>query len=188
MAESPVFMFHKPRGVVVTRSDELGRRTVFDILPAWVRDDGWQAVGRLDLDTRGLLLLTRDGQLQEALARPGAHDKVYEVWIRGSITPAQIAQLLAGVPTAQGAMRAYAIHPMGGVGAKSRLMVTLREGRNRQLRRMFGALKDERTGATLKVVDIKRIAFGPIRLDIPSRQWRWLTPAECTALGIVASA
>lgn len=175
-------MFHKPKGVVVTRSDERGRRTVYDVLPAWVRDDGWKPVGRLDLDSRGLLLFVRDGKLQEALSRPGAHEKVYEVWVRGRVTDAQITALRIGVETAQGTMRAKDVQPQGGTGAKSRLVVTLAEGKNRQIRRMLGALKDEQTGKALKVLELKRTSFGPLRLDIESGKWRWLTAVECHAL------
>ncbi|MBK8206831.1 MAG: rRNA pseudouridine synthase [Planctomycetes bacterium] len=184
--DSPVFVFHKPRACVVTRSDERGRRTVFDLLPAWVRDEGWQAVGRLDMDSRGLLLFVRDGALQEQLSRPGLHDKVYEVWVRGRVTPAHIAALLAGVGTSLGVMRAKAVELKGGAGPKSRVLVTLNEGQNRQVRRMFGALEDPQTGKALKVTDLKRTALGPLQLDVASGAWRWLTPAECDALGISA--
>jgi 23S rRNA pseudouridine2605 synthase len=182
MTPSPIFIFHKPRGCVVTRSDELGRRTVFDLLPAWVLAEGWKPVGRLDLDSRGLLLFTRDGKLQEALTRPGAHDKTYEVWVRGRVSDDQLKQLQRGVPTAQGVMRAKAVEAKGGAGPKSRLLVTLDEGRNRQVRRMFGALKDATTGKPLKVLELKRMSFGPIKLDIPSSHWRWLTAEEVAAL------
>lgn len=182
MTPSPIFIFHKPRGCVVTRSDELGRRTVFDLLPGWVLAEGWKPVGRLDLDSRGLLLFTRDGKLQEALTRPGAHDKTYEVWVRGRVSDDQLKQLKRGVPTAQGVMRAKAVEAKGGAGPKSRLLVTLDEGRNRQVRRMFGALKDATTGKPLKVLELKRLSFGPIKLDIPSSHWRWLTAEEVAAL------
>lgn len=176
-------MFHKPRGCVVTRSDERGRRTVFDLLPAWVAAQGWQAGGRLDMDTRGLLLLVNDGKLQEQLSRPGLHAKCYEAWVRGRVTPAHVAQLLAGVDSPVGRLRAAAVDLRGGSGGKSRVLVTLHEGKNRQIRRMFGALKDE-SGRAMKVTDLKRTSFGSIQLDIASGQWRWLTEAEHAALGV----
>lgn len=181
-AASPIFMFHKPKGVVVTRSDERGRRTVFDVLPAWVRDEGWQAVGRLDMDSRGLLLFVQDGKLQEQLARPGSHDKTYEVWVRGHVTDEQAAELKRGVETAEGVMRAKDVQLKGGAGPKSRVLVTLDEGKNRQIRRMFGALNDRQTGKPLKVLELKRITFGPIQLDIESGNWRWLTDEEVAAI------
>lgn len=176
-----MLMFHKPKGVVVTRSDERGRRTVFDLLPTCVRDHGWQAIGRLDKDTRGLLLLTQDGKLQEALSRPGSIEKVYEVWVRGRVTPEHVQALLQGVPTALGPMRAHAVESKGGAGGKSRVLVTLKEGQNRQIRRMFSALKDD-AARPLKVTDLKRTRIGPLELDIESGQWRMLTDAEVTAL------
>lgn len=181
--ESPVFMFHKPRACVVTRADEHGRRTVFDLLPGWVRDEGWQAVGRLDMDSRGLLLFVRDGALQERLSRPGLHDKVYEVWVRGRVTPAHIAALRAGIETPLGVMRAKAVELKGGAGPKSRVLVTLDEGQNRQILRMFSALEDPQTGKALKVTDLKRTEMGPLQLDVASGTWRWLTAVECAALG-----
>lgn len=177
-----LLMFHKPKGVVVTRSDELGRRTVYDLLPPWVRDHGWQAIGRLDKDTRGLLLFTDDGKQQEQLSRPGSVAKVYEVWVRGQVSDAHIAKLLAGVTTPIGTMSAHAVERKGGGGHKSRLLVTLKEGQNRQIRRMFAALKDEQTGSFLKVTDLKRISIGVLNLDVQSGQWRALTEAEEAAL------
>lgn len=175
--ESPIFMFHKPKGVTVTRDDERGAKTVYDLLPEWVHDGGWIPVGRLDKDTRGLLLFVQDGKLMDALSRPGAHAKIYEVWVRGRVTDAHIAALLKGVSTPLGEMRASHVELKGGVGPKSRVLVTLEEGKNRQIRRLFSALKDEH-GRALKVVELKRVQFGHIKLDIASGQWRWLNEAE----------
>ena len=182
MAAAEILLFHKPRGLIVTSRDERGRRTVFDALPSWVRERGFMPVGRLDLDSRGLLLFTPDGKLQEALARPGSHVKVYEVWVRGTVTAEQARQLEQGVPTPLGEMAAEQVELKGGVGPKSRLLVTLREGKNRQIRRMLAALTGAQTGKPLKVLELKRVAFGPLRLDVPSGQWRMLTEAECAAL------
>jgi 23S rRNA pseudouridine2605 synthase len=75
--EQRLLVFHKPKGVVVTRSDNLGRRTVYDCLPSWIKANGWIPVGRLDADTRGLLLFTTDGKLLERLTRPGTCIKTY---------------------------------------------------------------------------------------------------------------
>jgi 23S rRNA pseudouridine2605 synthase len=179
--ESTIFMFHKPKGVTVTRDDERGAKTVYDVLPDWVRDGGWIPVGRLDKDTRGLLLFVQDGKLMDALSRPGAHAKIYEVWVRGRVTEVHAAALLKGVQTPLGEMRAGRVEFKGGVGPKSRVLVTLEEGKNRQIRRLFAALKDEK-GRALKVLDLKRVQFGPLNLDIPSGQWRWLTTLECAGL------
>ena len=80
-----ILMFHKPKGVVVTRSDELGRRTVYDLLPDWVRTEGWQPVGRLDRDSRGLLLFVEDPLLIDKLTKPDSMAKIYDVWVRGHV-------------------------------------------------------------------------------------------------------
>lgn len=179
-----VLMFHKPRGLVVTMRDERGRKTVYGALPAWVRDEGFRAVGRLDRDSRGLLLFTDDGKAAELLSRPGVHDKTYEVWVRGKVTLAHGEELRAGVKTALGVMRAAGVELLGGVAHKSRVVVTLNEGKNRQVRRMFGALKDPASGASLKVVELKRVAIGPLKLDVASGQWRELSASECGSLGL----
>jgi 23S rRNA pseudouridine2605 synthase len=160
---------NKPRGYVVTRRDERGRRTVYDLLPEWAR--AWVPVGRLDADSKGLLLLTRDGALVEALTRPGACDKTYEVWVRGRVTDEHLASL-----------RAKSVERLGGAGPKSRLRVVLNEGKNRQVRRMFGALRDPKFGTPLKVVKLTRIAIGPLKLDVPSGRWRFLTASETARL------
>jgi len=177
-----VIMFHKPRGLVVTLRDERGRRTVYDALPAWVRGHGLRAVGRLDQDSRGLLLFTDDGKLAERLLRPGGHLKTYEVWVRGRVTEEHRGGMLRGVKTASGVMKAAAVELRGGAGPKSRLVVTLAEGKNRQIRRMLGALTDPQRGTPLKVLELKRTGFGPLQLDIASGQWRELTPDELAAL------
>ena len=180
-----VIAFHKPKGVVVTRSDERGRRTVYDVLPGWVREDGWVPVGRLDRATRGLILLVRDGRLVELLTRPGGCTRTYEAWVRGRATDEHLAAILRGVTPrgkAAGPMRAVRVERLGAAGPKTRLIVELDEGRNREIRRMFGALSDPDRGTPLKVADLKRTAFGPIRLDVPSGAWRPLTDAETRAL------
>lgn len=177
-----VLMFHKPRAVVVTRMDERGRRTIYDLLPEWVISEGWVPVGRLDRDSKGLLLLVDDGSLVERLGAPGAHQKVYEVWIRGRVTEDQIGLLQKGVPTSVGTLRCVSANVIRVVGPRTELRVILDEGKNRHIRRMFGALRDPQQGTPLKVMELKRIEFGPIRLDIPSGKWRFLTSQEMDML------
>lgn len=175
-------LLHKPKGAVVTRSDELGRKTVYDLLPVWVAAGGWVPVGRLDRDTRGLLLFVRDGRLVEALTRPGGLVRTYEAWVRGHVQPSHLPALLDGVATPAGFLRCLRAELVGYQGPKTRLRVELDEGRNRHVRRLFGALRDERHGTPLKVVDLKRVACGPVTLDVPSGQWRFLEPEEEAAL------
>ena len=81
---------NKPKGYIVTRSDERGRKTVYDLLPAWVFNDGWMPIGRLDLESKGLLLFTQDGQIGNYLTTPGGCVKIYEILVRGHVTEQHI--------------------------------------------------------------------------------------------------
>ena len=175
-------MFHKPKGAIVTLSDEKSRKTVYDILPRFVLEDNWIPVGRLDKDSRGLLLFTREGGLSELLTQPGKFSKFYEVGIRGRITEEQLRQILQGVKTPIGMLSFKGVKTIGYAGPKTRLLVELAEGKNRHIRRIFGALKDQQFHTPLKVLDLKRVQIGTVKLDIPSSQWRFLTHEEENAL------
>ena len=175
---SRLFLLNKPKGYVVTRSDEKGRKTVYDLLPPWAHDDGWMPVGRLDLDSKGLLLFTQDGKIADHLTRPGSCHKVYEVWVRGHVNAEHTVQLLAGIEDQGELLKAVRVEIKGGAGPKTRLEVELDEGKNRHIRRMFGELKDPKFGTPLKVLELKRTAIGPLKLDVDSGKWRLLTPAE----------
>ena len=137
-------VFHKPRGVVTTRRDPEGRRTVYDVLGE--DGDGLVAVGRLDLATSGLLLLTSDTSLADWITDP-VHQvpRVYAVTVRGRIAVAELARL-PGVTLRKVSAR------------ESHLMVELREGRNRQVRRMFDAIGHE-------VTRLKRVKLGSLELE-----------------------
>jgi len=165
---------HKPKGYVVTRSDEKGRKTVYDLLPPWAYDDHWMPIGRLDLDSKGLLLFTQDGKISDQLSRPGSCHKVYEVWVRGHVGPEHTVQMLEGVKVQGESLKAARVEIKGGAGPKTRLEVELDEGKNRHIRRMFGELKDPKFGTPLKVMELKRTAIGPLKLDVESGQWRYL--------------
>lgn len=175
-------MFHKPKGVVVTTKDERGRRTVYDYLPRWAWRESWRPVGRLDRDSRGLLLFTQDGKMVELLTRPHLCSKTYEAWVRGKLTASHIATVKAGVLSKGELLKAKEVRLLGSVGPKSWVQVVLEEGKNRHLRRLFAELKDPLHGTSLKVMDLKRIAIGSVKLDIPSGTWRFLTPAEVESL------
>lgn len=177
-----ILLFHKPRSIVVSRQDERGRKTVYSVLPEWVRTEDWVPIGRLDRDTRGLLLLVKDHALVDALAAPDKLKKTYEVWVRGHVRPEHVEQIKRGIPSPVGKLMAENVEIAGFIGPKTKLKVVLNEGKNRHIRRMFGALKDLKTGTPLKVVDLKRIQFGNIALDIPSGQWRLLSDQEVDAL------
>jgi 23S rRNA pseudouridine2605 synthase len=163
-------VFHKPLGVVTTAKDEEGRRTVFDFLP---RAEGLTYVGRLDVMTTGLLLLTTDGDAVQRLTHPKYHvPRRYTALVHGLPT-AQIAEAvrrpvsLDGRPVVPVAVR---VRP--GVEGRSILDVTFAEGRRHVVRRWAEALG-------LKVERLARLAYGPIRLgELPVGKWRNLTPAE----------
>lgn len=169
---------NKPKGYVVTRSDELGRKTVYDLLPDWVFHDGWMPIGRLDLESKGLLLFTTNGKIGDALTKPGNCIKVYEIWVRGHVTDEHIAQSLKGVQSPHGLLKALEVEKISIGGAKTKLKVVIDEGKNRHIRRLFGALKDPKFGTPLKVLDLNRISIGSFKLNIESGQWRYLTLEE----------
>jgi len=169
---------HKPKGYLVTRSDDLGRKTVYDLLPEWAYSKGWMPVGRLDLDSKGLLLFTRDGQISHILTTPGSCRKVYEIWVRGHVTEAHIAEAKRGVESKHGLLKALVVEKIGMGGAKTKLRVIIDEGKNRHFRRLFGAMQDPKFGTALKVLELKRVSIGGLTLDIPSGAWRYLTIDE----------
>lgn len=169
---------NKPKGYVVTRSDELGRKTVYDLLPGWVFDNGWMPIGRLDLESKGLLLFTHDGQFGNALTQPGKCIKVYEIWVRGHVTDEHITMAMSGVENKGELLKALSVEVKGFGGAKTKLQVRIDEGKNRHIRRLFGSLKDPKFGTPLKVLDLKRISIGSFDLDLESGKWRYLSQAE----------
>ena len=173
---------NKPKGYVVTRSDELGRKTVYDLFPDWVYRDGWMPVGRLDLESTGLLLFTPDGKIGDALTKPGGCIKVYEIWVRGHVTDEHIAMAKKGVESTVGLLKATSIEKTGVGGAKTKLRVEIDEGKNRHIRRLFGAMNDPKFGTPLKVLKLKRICIGSFTLDLEAGKWRYLSLEEERAL------
>lgn len=179
-----ILLFHKPKAVTVSGASQDGQKTVYDILPEWVKADGWVPVGRLDRDSRGLLLFVRDRSLVDKLSKPGAYLKTYDVWIRGRVNDAHLQSIRSGIPTPVGVLTCHEIEALGSTGPKQHLRVVLSEGKNRHIRRMFGALKDAVHGTPLKVVELQRTQFGDIHLDIPSGHWRMLRETEIQSLKI----
>ncbi|HEY7161191.1 MAG TPA: pseudouridine synthase, partial [Acidobacteriota bacterium] len=167
---------------VVTRQDELGRKTVYDVLPEWVRNEGWQPVGRLDRDSRGLLLFVEDPSLIDKLTKPDSIAKIYDVWVRGHVNNDHLVAMKSGVETPIGILQCAEVEILGIVGPKTHLRVTLFEGKNRQIRRIFGALLDSEKNTPLKVLELKRTHFGSLELDVPSGQWRFLNANEIEKL------
>jgi 23S rRNA pseudouridine2605 synthase len=177
-----LILFHKPKGYIVTRKDEKERKTVYQALPPFVMKHRWVPIGRLDKDSRGLLLFTRDGKLVDLLTEPGRCEKTYEVVIRGRISDENLSRALIGIPTTIGILKVHGITKKREIGPKTQLEVVLREGKNRHLRRLFHALDDPIYHTPLKVLDLKRVKIGPLALDVPVGDWRFLTLEEETQL------
>ena len=169
---------NKPKGYLVTRSDDLGRKTVYNLLPQWVFDDQWMPIGRLDLESKGLLLFTQDGQTGHKLTKPGNCTKIYEIWVRGHVTDEHITQAKKGVKSKDDLLKALVVEKIGMGGAKTKLRIQINEGKNRHIRRLFGAMKDNKFGTPLKVLDLKRVSIGALKLDIESSKWRFLSLEE----------
>ena len=157
-------LLNKPKGYVTTRSDEKGRKTIYDLLPPSLQH--LHAVGRLDMHTSGLLLLTNDTQLSAHLTDPAnAFERVYVVTVRGKMTAEQAAQLKVGVQEGREVLQAKGIVLRKISNRESHLLVTLVEGKNREIRRMFKVLGHE-------VTALKRIRFGPWELgNLQSGEW-----------------
>jgi pseudouridine synthase len=162
--------FHKPLGVVTTASDEAGRRTVFDFL-----DDttGLTYVGRLDVATTGLLLLTTDGEAVHRLTHPKYHIQRHYIALVHGASTADLATRAAGrVKVDDRPVVPTRVQVKPGRDGRSILEVTLIEGRNRIVRRWVEAM-----GA--KVERLARVSYGPVRLgELRPGEWRPLTPAE----------
>jgi len=173
-----LIVLNKPKGYIVTRSDELNRKTVYKLLPSWVFDDGWMPIGRLDLESRGLLLFTQNGKIGNVLTKPGNCIKIYEIWVRGHVTDEHITLALKGVDSKHGLLKAKKVERISFGGAKTKLRIQIDEGKNRHIRRMFGALKDPKFGTPLKVLTLTRISIGSFKADIQSANWRYLTIQE----------
>jgi 23S rRNA pseudouridine2605 synthase len=173
---------NKPKGYLVTRADDLGRKTVYDLLPEWVFHDQWMPIGRLDLDSKGLLLFTRNGKVGNVLTTPGNCIKVYEIWVRGHVTPEHIKTAMQGVQSPHGILKALEVEKISMGGAKTKLRVKIDEGKNRHIRRLFGALNDPKYGTPLKVLSLCRISIGNFSLDIEASKWRFLSIEEEKAL------
>ena len=159
------FLFHKPKGVITTHSDEKGRKTIFDVLPT---DLGYMhAVGRLDQATSGLLLLTNDSILSSYLTDP-AHKvmRTYLVSVRGEFTMAQAIEATAGVLDGGERLQCHTVKIQKSSGRESHLEVVLIQGKNREIRRLFKAQGHE-------VTRLRRIQYGPFKLeDLLSGAWR----------------
>jgi 23S rRNA pseudouridine2605 synthase len=168
-------LLYKPTGYITTYKDPQGRPTVYDL----VADVGTfvSPVGRLDLDTSGLLLMTNDNRFAERVTNPDSHvPKTYLVKASAVLTDAQLRQLREGIELSDGPTRPAEVTRLRDSAKYTHFELTLTEGRNRQVRRMVEAL-----GA--RVLKLVRVRIGALAIGkLPIGRWRHLTPAEITRL------
>lgn len=168
-----VLIYHKPTGEVVTRNDPEDRPVVFKKLPK-LQTGRWIAVGRLDINTQGLLLFTNNGELANRLMHPSSEiDREYAVRVLGEVTAENLAQLKKGVQLEDGLAKFDDIQFNGGEGANHWYHVTVTEGRNRLVRRLWEALE-------FQVSRLMRVRYGPVFLPdgLGARQTHELTAKE----------
>lgn len=174
-AERIYLLLYKPTGYITTYKDPEGRPTVYDLLREL--DTFVVPVGRLDLDTSGLLLLTNDTQFAERIMNPDFHvPKTYQVKASTLLAEEQLDQLRKGVELSDGPTRPAKVRRVRDSGKYTHFEITLTEGRNRQVRRMVEAI-----GA--RVLKLVRVRIGDIAIgDLPIGQWRLLTRRELAML------
>jgi pseudouridine synthase len=174
-ARKVYLLLYKPKGYLTTYTDPQGRPTVYDL----VRDAGvWVVpVGRLDLDTTGLLIMTNDTEFAERLTNPEYKvPKTYRAKCADRLTDEQIARLRDGVELSDGPTRSARVERLRDSGKYTHIELTIGEGRNRQVRRMVEAIGS-------KALKLTRVAIGPIRIgDLQIGKWRHLAAAEMRAL------
>lgn len=173
----PVYLLlYKPTGVLTSRAPDVkGRPTVYDLLPE--SEDLIHPVGRLDVDTSGLLIVTNDSQLAEALTNPGFKvPKTYLVKASTGLTDEQLSALRDGPMLRDGTTERALVKRLRDPGGRTVFEITITEGRNRQVRRMVEAIGS-------KVVSLARIALGPLTIEgLQPGTWRPLTSAELKSL------
>jgi 23S rRNA pseudouridine2605 synthase len=176
-----VIMYSKPEGELCTRHDPQGRRTVFDRLPK-LKGERWISIGRLDINTSGLLLFTTDGELANRLMHPSQQiEREYAVRVMGDVKPDHIKAMVEGVMLEDGSASFTDVQEFGGEGINTWFHVVIMEGRNREVRRLW-----ESQGLT--VSRLKRVRYGSIFLDKRARAGEWieLTQQEIDQLSEMA--
>ena len=165
VAEVTWLVLNKPPGVLCTRRDPHGGKTVYDVLPSWAR--GLRYVGRLDRDTSGLLLMTNEGDLGAALAHPsGRIEREYVARVKGAIRAKALKALKAGIELEDGFARPKRVRRLSVDEDSSTLALVLTEGRKREVRRLLRAVRHP-------VVTLERVRFGPFELgDLPVGRYR----------------
>nr|WP_028301323.1 pseudouridine synthase [Oceanospirillum beijerinckii] len=162
-----VIMYNKPEGELCTRHDPQGRRTVFDRLPK-LKGERWISIGRLDINTSGLLLFTTDGELANRLMHPSQQiEREYAVRVMGEVKPEHVKSMVEGVMLEDGMANFTDVQEFGGEGINTWFHVVIMEGRNREVRRLW-----EPQGLT--VSRLKRVRYGKVFLDKRARAGEWI--------------
>lgn len=169
-------VMNKPRGIITTCSDQFGRRDVLDLLPDNLRH--LRPVGRLDMDSEGLLLLTNDGDLTQKVTHPVHHlEKKYLVWVSGAIGQSDLKQMSEGIFLSDGRTLPAKVRLLNRRKSESSFELTIREGRNRQIRRMC-------TQLGYRVTRLVRVGIGGLQLgQMAPGVWRYLDQDEIEKLG-----
>lgn len=161
-----VLIYHKPEGEICSRSDPEQRPTIFDHLPM-IRNGRWISIGRLDFNTSGVLLLTNDGDLANRLMHPSAQiEREYAVRVQGQVSPNMLTKLRKGVELEDGHAHFDEVVDAGGEGTNHWYHVTVKEGRNRLVRRLWESLD-------VRVSRLIRVRFGAITLPRGLKRGRW---------------
>jgi 23S rRNA pseudouridine2605 synthase len=172
-----VIMYNKPEGEICSHHDPEGRPTVFDHLPN-LRNSKWLSIGRLDFNTTGLLLFTNNGELANKMMHPSSNlEREYAVRVFGPVDDAMLDRLREGVQLEDGFAKFERIVPAGGEGRNQWFHVIIKEGRNREVRRLWESQE-------VSVSRLTRIRFGDITLPrtIPVGRWAEMEGAELKAL------
>ena len=178
-AELPqVLIYHKPEGEIVSQDDPEGRASVFDKLPK-IKQGKWIAIGRLDMNTSGLLIFTNSGDLANRFMHPRYEvEREYAVRIFGELTEEQVGMLTQGIELEDGPAAFDSISAQGGEGANHWYQVILREGRNREVRRLFEAFQ-------LPVSRLMRVRFGPVNLPPRVKRGQMLKLEQKTVVDLL---
>ncbi|HIF18024.1 MAG TPA: pseudouridine synthase [Cycloclasticus sp.] len=182
MVETQVLIYHKPLGEIVSKSDPEGRPSVFKRLPR-LKAGRWIAVGRLDLNTQGLLMFTNDGDLANKLMHPSQQiDREYAVRVMGVVTKEMVERLVSGVELEDGKARFEDVHESGGEGINRWFHVVVAEGRNRVVRRLWES-------QDCKVSRLIRVRYGTVFLPpgLPMGRHQFLDKKEIQALKHITS-
>lgn len=175
-----VILYNKPVGEVCTRRDPEGRRTIFQSLPA-PEQGRWVSVGRLDINTSGLIILTTDGELANQLMHPSNEmDREYAVRVLGEVSPEMLQNLRDGVELDDGTAKFNDIQESGGDGANHWYHVVIQEGRNREVRRLW-----ESQG--VQVSRLMRVRYGPITIPSQLKMGRWMMLQDQDLLALYQS-